>query len=161
MNNNIQHEPLPLTQAVSKICQKNKNFQAKVLNKLNFGDSLTREMGNIYSGSVFGWFAAGLDDAIDQEVDWTNQEGLLFGYGSGDAAEVIPIRFVENWKEAAIKAKFSNAFLDSYDLSKEEYSSLRTQKKTNGIDHKLKNQFIVEKIGTEERDDFQDAGIEY
>ena len=161
LNNNIQHEPLPLTQVVSKICQKNKNFQAKVLNKLNFGDSLTREMGNIYSGSVFGWFAAGLDDAIDQEVDWTNQEGLLFGYGSGDAAEVIPIRFVENWKEAVFKAKFSNVFLDSYDLSKEEYSSLRTQKKPNGIDHKLKNQFIVEKIGTEERDDFQDAGIEY
>ncbi|GIT34533.1 MAG: hypothetical protein Ct9H300mP4_08520 [Gammaproteobacteria bacterium] len=76
-------------------------------------------------------------------------------------AEVIPIRFVENWKEAALKAKFSNAFLDSYDLSKEEYRSLRTQKKSNGIDHKLKNQFIVEKIGTEERDDFQDAGIEY
>jgi len=161
LSNNIHHEPLPLAHKVSKVCHKNKDFQTKVLNKLNFGDSLTREMGNIYSGSVFGWFAAGLDDAMSQEVDWTNQEGLLFGYGSGDAAEVIPIRFVENWKEAAFKTKFSNAFLDSYDLSEEEYRSLRTQKKLNGIDHKLKNQFIVKKIGTEERHDFQDAGIEY
>ena len=81
------------------------------------------------------------------KIELANQDGLLFGYGSGDAAEVIPIRFVENWKEAAFKAKFSNAFLDSYDLSKEEYRSLRTQKKPNVINHKLKNQFIVEKIG--------------
>ena len=29
------------------------------------------------------------------------------------------------------------------------------------MDHQLKDQFVVKKIGTEERDDFQDAGIEY
>ena len=161
INNNIHHEPLPLAHKVSKICHKDKNFQSEVLDKMHFGNSLAREMGNIYSGSVFGWFAAGLDDALVQEIELANQDGLLFGYGSGDAAEVIPIRFVENWKEATFKNKFSNTFLDSYDLSEEEYRSLRTQKKLNGIDHKLKNQFIVEKIGTEERDDFQDAGIEY
>jgi len=94
-------------------------------------------------------------------VDWACQEALLFGYGSGDAAEVIPIRFVKNWQKAASKIKFSSAFIDANDLSQDQYISLRTLKELNGIDHQLKDQFVVKKIRTEERDDFQDAGIEY
>ena len=161
LTDRINHEPLPLTHVVAKICQKDQGFKTKVLVKLNFGDSLTREMGNIYSGSVFGWFAAGLENAIAHDVDWACQEALLFGYGSGDAAEVIPIRFVKNWQKAASKIKFSSAFIDANDLSQDQYISLRTLKKLNGIEHQLKDQFVVKKIGTEERDDFQDAGIEY
>jgi 3-hydroxy-3-methylglutaryl CoA synthase len=157
----INYEPLPLTQIVAKTCQKEKNFQDLILHKLEFGLELTKEMGNIYSGSVFGWLAAGLEDAIAQNIDWTNKEALLFGYGSGDAAEVIPISFVDNWQAAASKVKFSQSFGDCYNLSHGQYMYLRSKKKLNGIDHKLNKQFVVKKIGTEERDDFQDAGIEY
>ena len=46
-------------------------------------------------------------------------------------------------------------------LSKEQYIKLRSEKTANGIDYHLNNQFVVKKVGTEERDDFQDAGIEY
>ena len=157
----INYEPLPLTQIVAKTCQKKKAFQDLILHKLEFGLELTKEMGNIYSGSIFGWLAAGLEDAIAQNIDWTNKEALLFGYGSGDAAEVIPISFVDDWQTAASKVKFSQSFDDCYNLSHEQYMDLRSEKKLNGIDHKLSKQFIVKKIGTEERDDFQDAGIEY
>jgi len=157
----INYEPLPLTQIVAKTCQKEKNFQDLILHKLDFGSELTKEMGNIYSGSVFGWLAAGLEDAIANNIDWTHKEALLFGYGSGDAAEVIPISFVDDWQTAASKVKFSQSFGDCYNLSYSQYTDLRSDKKLNGIDHKLNKQFVVKKIGTEERDDFQDAGIEY
>ena len=152
---------LPLSNGVIKKIKNDDQFQNKILAKIEFGSLLTMEMGNIYSGSVFGWLAAGMEDAISRGIDWSNKEALLFGYGSGDAAEVIPLIFTNDWKEASIKTNFSGAFEDQYDLSHQQYLTLRSEKTTNGIDYQLRNQFIVKKIGTEERDDFQDAGIEY
>ena len=152
---------LPLSNGVIKKIKNDDQFQSKILAKIEFGSLLTMEMGNIYSGSVFGWLAAGMEDAISRGIDWSNKEALLFGYGSGDAAEVIPLIFTNDWKEASIKTNFSGAFEDQYDLSHQQYLTLRSEKTTNGIDYQLRNQFIVKRIGTEERDDFQDAGIEY
>lgn len=152
---------LPLSNKVIKKIKDDDQFQNNVLAKIEYGSLLTMEMGNIYSGSVFGWLAAGMEDAISRGIDWSNKEALLFGYGSGDAAEVIPLIFTNDWKEASIKTNFSGAFEDQYDLSHQQYLTLRSEKTTNGIDYQLRNQFIVKRIGTEERDDFQDAGIEY
>ena len=152
---------LPLSNKVIKKIKDDDQFQNNVLTKIEYGSLLTMEMGNIYSGSVFGWLAAGMEDAISRGIDWSNKEALLFGYGSGDAAEVIPLIFTNDWKETSIKTNFTNAFKDQYNLSHQQYLTLRTEKTTNGIDYQLRNQFIVKKIGTEERDDFQDAGIEY
>ncbi|MBC8226924.1 MAG: hydroxymethylglutaryl-CoA synthase family protein [Gammaproteobacteria bacterium] len=152
---------LPLSNGVIKKIKNDDQFQNKILAKIEFGSLLAMEMGNIYSGSVFGWLAAGMEDAISRGIDWSNKEALLFGYGSGDAAEVIPLIFTNDWKEASIKTNFSGAFEDQYDLSHQQYLTLRSEKTTNGIDYQLRNQFIVKRIGTEERDDFQDAGIEY
>ena len=73
------------------------------------------------------------------------KEALLLGYGSGDAAEVIPIIFTNDWKETSIKTNFTNAFKDQYNLSHQQYLTLRTEKTTNGIDYQLRNQFIVKK----------------
>ena len=160
-HNNINADFLPLSNRVIKKIKNEDQFQNNILAKIEFGSLLTMEMGNIYSGSVFGWLAAGMEDAINRDIDWSNKEALLFGYGSGDAAEVIPLIFTNDWKETSIKTNFTNAFKDQYNLSHQQYLTLRTEKTTNGIDYQLRNQFIVKKIGTEERDDFQDAGIEY
>lgn len=159
--NDVNADFLPLSNKVIKAIKKNGEFQKSVLAKIEFGSTLTMEMGNIYSGSVFGWLAAGIEDAVRKGIDWSNEEALLFGYGSGDAAEVIPLIFTNDWQEISTKINFSNAFKDQYDLSHQQYLTLRTEKTTNGINFQLRNQFIVKRIGTEERDDFQDAGIEY
>ena len=53
-------------------------------------------MGNIYSGSIFAWLAAGIEDSMKNGKDLNGKDGLLIGYGSGDAAEVIPISFTQN-----------------------------------------------------------------
>ena len=160
-HNDVNADFLPLSNRVIKKIKNDDQFQNNVLAKIEFGSLLTMEMGNIYSGSVFGWLAAGMEDAVNKDIDWSNQEVLLFGYGSGDAAEVIPLIFTNDWKEASIKTNYSHAFKDQYDLSHQQYLTLRSEKTTNGIDYQLRNQFIVKRIGTEERDDFQDAGIEY
>ena len=56
---------------------------------------------------------------------------------------------------------FSNAFESYINLTHEQYLKLRSEKTANGINYDLKNEFVVRKIGSEERVDFQDAGIEY
>ena len=85
----------------------------------------------------------------------------MIGYGSGDAAEVIPIFFVEGWQNSAKLTPFSSAFESFINLTHKQYLKLRSEKTTNGIDYHLKNEFVIRKIGSEERVDFQDAGIEY
>ena len=160
-DNDINRNAFPITSKVIKVLYSNSIFQQKVLAKLDFGQDLTKEMGNIYSGSVFGWLSAGLEEASKKGLKWSNKEALIIGYGSGDAAEVIPIIFREGWEKAVQISPFSLAFKSFIDLSKDQYIKLRSEKTTNGIDYHLNNQFVVKKVGTEERDDFQDAGIEY
>ena len=157
----INREAFPLTTELVKIIHKEPDFQTNVVSKLSFGSALTTEMGNIYSGSVFGWLSAGLEDALKNGIDLSNEEALMIGYGSGDAAEVIPIFFVEGWQESAKLTPFSNAFESYINLTHKQYLKLRSEKTTNGIDYHLKNEFVIRKIGSEERVDFQDAGIEY
>ena len=159
--NDINREAFPLTTQLVKIIHKEPDFQSNVVSKLSFGSALTTEMGNIYSGSVFGWLSAGLEDALENGIDLSNEEALMIGYGSGDAAEVIPIFFVEGWQESAKLTPFSSAFESYINLTHKQYLKLRSEKTANGIDYKLKNEFVVRKIGSEERLDFQDAGIEY
>ena len=157
----INRDAFPLTTELVKIIHKEHDFKTNVVSKLSFGSALTTEMGNIYSGSVFGWLSAGLEDALKNGIDLSNEEALMIGYGSGDAAEVIPIFFVEGWQESAKLTPFSNAFESYINLTHKQYLKLRSEKTTNGIDYNLKNEFVVRKIGSEERVDFQDAGIEY
>ena len=159
--NDINREAFPLTTQLVKIIHKEPDFQSNVVSKLSFGSALTTEMGNIYSGSVFGCLSAGLEDALENGIDLSNEEALMIGYGSGDAAEVIPIFFVEGWQESAKLTPFSSAFESYINLTHKQYLKLRSEKTTNGIDYNLKNEFVVRKIGSEERLDFQDAGIEY
>ena len=160
-DSDINREALPLTTELVKIIHSESDFQKNVISKLRFGSELTMEMGNIYSGSVFVWLSAGLEDALNCEVDLSNEEALMIGYGSGDAAEVIPIIFVKGWQKSAKITPFSSAFKSHINLTHEQYLKLRSEKTTNGIDYDLRNEFVVRKIGTEERVDFQDAGIEY
>lgn len=157
----INREVLPLTIKLVKALQSEAGFKNHVISKLSLGSKLTMEMGNIYSGSVFGWLSAGLEDAINNHIDLSNEEALMIGYGSGDAAEVIPMIFVQGWQESAHLTPFSASFESYIDLTHEQYINLRSEKNSNGIDYQLKDQFIVKKIGSEETDNFQDAGIEY
>ena len=66
------------------------------MSKLKLGNELTKEMGNIYSGSIFAWLAAGIEDSMKNGKTLNGKDALLIGYGSGDAAEVIPISFTQN-----------------------------------------------------------------
>ena len=89
------------------------------------------------------------------------KDALLIGYGSGDAAEVIPISFTQDCCDNENNIKYSAAFTDPVNLDHNQYIKLRTNKVLEGVESKKSKAFIVSKLGTEESTDFQDAGIEY
>ena len=161
LQTDINKDLFPKTNKALKALNKIKPFKDKVLSKLKLGNELTKEMGNIYSGSIFAWLAAGIEDSMKNGKVLNGKDALLIGYGSGDAAEVIPISFTQDCCDNENNIKYSAAFTDPVNLDHNQYIKLRTNKVLEGVESKKSKGFIVSKVGTEESTDFQDAGIEY
>ena len=161
LQTDINKELFPKTNKALKSLNRIKLFKDKVLSKIKLGNELTKEMGNIYSGSIFAWLAAGIEDSIKNGKDLNGKDGLLIGYGSGDAAEVIPISFTQDCCDKESNIKYSSAFSEPVNLNHKQYIKLRTNKILEGVESRKSKGFVVSKVGKEESTDFQDAGIEY
>ena len=161
LQTDINKELFPKTNKALKSLNRIKPFKDKVLSKIKLGNELTKEMGNIYSGSIFAWLAAGIEDSIKNGKDLNGKDGLLIGYGSGDAAEVIPISFTQDCCDKESNIKYSSAFSEPVNLNHKQYIKLRTNKILEGVESIKSKGFVVSKVGKEESTDFQDAGIEY
>ena len=161
LQTDINKELFPKTNKALKSLNRIKPFEDKVLSKIKLGNELTKEMGNIYSGSIFAWLAAGIEDSMKNGKDLNGKDGLLIGYGSGDAAEVIPISFTQDCCDKESNIKYSSAFSEPVNLNHKQYIKLRTNKILEGVESRKSKGFVVSKVGKEESTDFQDAGIEY
>ena len=161
LQTDINKELFPKTNKALKSLNRIKLFKDKVLSKIKLGNDLTKEMGNIYSGSIFAWLAAGIEDSMKNGKDLNGKDGLLIGYGSGDAAEVIPISFTQDCCDKESNIKYSSAFSEPVNLNHKQYIKLRTNKILEGVESRKSKGFVVSKVGKEESTDFQDAGIEY
>jgi|TARA_B100002052_G_scaffold50180_1_gene43294 hydroxymethylglutaryl-CoA synthase len=161
LQTDINKELFPKTNKALKSLNRIKPFKDKVLSKIKLGNELTKEMGNIYSGSIFAWLAAGIEDSMKNGKTLNGKNGLLIGYGSGDAAEVIPISFTQDCCDKENNIKYSSAFNEPVNLNHKQYIKLRTNKILEGVESRKSKGFVVSKVGKEESTDFQDAGIEY
>ena len=161
LQTDINKELFPKTNKALKSLNRIKPFKDKVLSKIKLGNELTKEMGNIYSGSIFAWLAAGIEDSMKNGKTLNGKNGLLIGYGSGDAAEVIPISFTQDCCDKESNIKYSSAFSEPVNLNHKQYIKLRTNKILEGVESRKSKGFVVSKVGKEESTDFQDAGIEY
>ena len=85
----------------------------------------------------------------------------MVGYGSGDAAETIPIRMVDGWEQAAAKIDMRGAMSEFLNLTQEQYLALRSDGEATPPNYTPKDEFVVERVGSLSEDDFQDTGIEY
>ena len=68
--------------------------------------------------------AAGFEQALDEDSLSAGEEVLTLGYGSGDAAEVIPFFMADSWREAAAKIRFADAMELTLDLNQAAVRSL-------------------------------------
>jgi hydroxymethylglutaryl-CoA synthase len=146
---------------VLRIFRRTPDYQEIVLDKLVLGSETMRDLGNLYTAALPAWMAAGFEEAMDSGLDLTGEEILTLGYGSGDAAEVIPITMCETWREATARIGFSRCLEPALDLSQAQYEALHDGRRVQGLDYLPNDEFVIERVGDREDRQFQDLGIEY
>ena len=157
----IQEEAFPLSSAVLKSFRLTEAYRTHVLEKMRLGVNQMMEAGNLYTGALPAWLAAGLEQALAEDLDWEGKEVVLLGYGSGDAADAMPLTIAPGWQKAAEKIRLAEALADPIDLSFEQYLALREHAATEELGYQPAAEFIVERVGSQTEHAFQDAGIEY
>jgi hydroxymethylglutaryl-CoA synthase len=156
-----QFEAYPLTMAALRAFRASRHFRREILDKMALGSDVMLDLGNLYTAALPAWMAAGFEQARDEDSLSAGEEVLTLGYGSGDAAEVIPFFMAENWREATAKIHFAKAMDFAVDLNREQYEALHDGRRVTGLDYLPRNEFIIDRVGSFEERHFSDLGIEY
>ena len=156
-----QYEAYPLTMAVHRAFRASRHHRTEILDKLALGSDSMLDLGNLYTAALPAWMAAGFEQALDENFYAPGEEILTLGYGSGDAAEVIPFFVADDWRAASSKIHFAEAMQFAIDLDFEQYKALHDGRLVNGLDYVANNEFVIDRVGKAEDRHFTDLGIEY
>jgi hydroxymethylglutaryl-CoA synthase len=154
-------DPFPDALAAVRTFRSSGTFRSFVRDKMSLGSELVRDLGNLYTAALPAWIAAAFEDALGRGDDLTGRSVLAIGYGSGDAAEAIPLRATDGWQTAAAKIGVARALQDAVDLTREQYEALHDGRPVQLASHASPGTFVVEKVGERNDAAFQDIGIEY
>lgn len=157
----LQYEAYPLTMAALRAFRASRHYRKEILDKLALGSDTMLDLGNLYTAALPAWMAAGFEQALDEDSLSAGEEVLTLGYGSGDAAEVIPFFMADGWREATAKIRFGEAMQLAIDLDREQYEALHDGRRVTGLDYLPRNEFVIDRVGTTEERHFSDLGIEY
>jgi hydroxymethylglutaryl-CoA synthase len=148
--------PYEATSAVASVLRKEPSFMNLLVQKMSLGSDAVKDVGNLYSAALPAWIAAGLEQAaLRDDVDLEGSPMVAVGYGSGDAAEALPLHVVPGWRAAARRIGFANALSGALDLSQQQYESLHDRRDAADID------FAIFRVGQKYDAGFQDLGVEY
>ncbi len=156
-----QYEAYPMVMAVLRAFRASRHFRKEILDKLRLGSDTMLDLGNLYTAALPAWMAAGFEQALDEDSLSAGEEILTLGYGSGDAAEVIPFFMAENWRDAAAKIHFSDAMRLTLDLNQQQYEALHDGRHVQDLDYVASNEFVIDRVGQSVDRHFTDLGIEY
>ena len=157
----LNAEAYPLTMAVFRIFRASRRYRREILDKLALGSDTMLDLGNLYTAALPAWLAAGLEQALDEGRDLAGEEVLTLGYGSGDAAEVIPFIIRDGWREATQKIGFGKAMDFTIDLDEAQYSALHDGRRVRNLAYLPRDEFVIDRVGLTDERQFQDIGIEY
>jgi hydroxymethylglutaryl-CoA synthase len=154
-------DPFPRTNAVASRARRCETFRDLVAAKMSLGDRFTRRFGNLYTAALPAWIAAGFEDALERDVELCGAPLYAIGYGSGDAAEALPLRTVRGWREAADKIQVAQALEDSIVIDRDQYEALHDRGSARGLPSGRSDRFLITHVGDRYEDSFQDLGVEY
>ena len=86
---------------------------------------------------------------------------VAVGYGSGDAAESIPITAVPGYEQAARRIMLKPALARAIDLNREQYEALHDGREVPGLTYAPQSEFVITHVGERYDASFQDLGVEY
>lgn len=150
-------ELYPLASETARAFRKSDRFRSLMT---DLGTQAIKDVGNLYTASLPAWMAAGIEEAAAQDLPLVNQDILTVGYGSGDAAEVIPMRFVPGWRQAAGKIQFSESLESAVTLSRSQYQALHDGDAPEPVAIQADQVFYIDRIGSRDQQ-YDDSGIEY
>ena len=153
---NLSAELYPLASQTARVFRDTPRF-AELMTTL--GSRGMQEVGNLYTASLPAWMAAGFEEAAGSGLALDHGRILTLGYGSGDAAEAIPMRVVPGWEEAARRIGFQAALGAPVDLDETAYHALHDGT-PNSSGSPEDGVFYIERIGRRE-EHFDNSGIEY
>jgi hydroxymethylglutaryl-CoA synthase len=154
-------DPYVATSAVASTLRKQPRFGALLAEKMGLGQDLMRDLGNLYSAALPAWLAAGFEHAAEAGVELEHHHLVAVGYGSGDAAEAMPLNAVANWREAAGRMGIGRALTGAIDLSREQYEAFHDGVAVPGWSYTPREEFKIARVGTSYEPHFQDLGVEY
>jgi hydroxymethylglutaryl-CoA synthase len=157
----LNYEAYPLTMGIFRIFRASRRYRREILDKLALGSDTMLDLGNLYTAALPAWIAAGFEQAVDENRDLTGEELLTLGYGSGDAAEVIPFVVADGWREATAKILFGKSMEFAVDLNESQYNALHAGRRAEDLDYLPRDEFVIDKVGRSDDRYFQDVGIEY
>jgi hydroxymethylglutaryl-CoA synthase len=157
----LQFEVYPMAMAVLRAFRASRHYRHEILDKLRLGSDTMLDLGNLYTAALPAWMAAGFEQALEEDSLSAGEEVLTLGYGSGDAAEVIPFYMAENWQEPASKIKFADAMEMTLDLNQQQYEALHDGRHAQDLDYVARNEFVIDRVGQIDERHFSDLGIEY
>jgi hydroxymethylglutaryl-CoA synthase len=128
---------------------------------MSLGSAGARQLGNLYTGALFAWMAAGLDEAAREGREVAGARWLAIGYGSGDAAESIPVQVARDWRTAAARVRFSEALDGARELTRAEYEGLHDGRPPESVANAPLRGFRIVRIGDTSTASYQDLGVEY
>jgi hydroxymethylglutaryl-CoA synthase len=158
------HSPSPYeaTSAVASVLRRQASFIEMLVKKMSLGSDAVKDVGNLYSAALPAWIAAALEEAaLRGDDDLTGSPMVAVGYGSGDAAEALPLYPVAGWQNAARRIGFVQALEGALDLSQRQYEALHDRRDAADIEYRPKNEFAIHRIGQKYDAGFQDLGVEY
>lgn len=159
----------PATDAIAKAIRKDKAFTTLLDEKMSLGSKTVAHLGNLYTGSLPAWIAAGFEEALQKYPLGAGRDMIAgspmvaIGYGSGDAAISCPITPEHGWQEAASKINVTAALeKPALDLTQEQYEGIHSGKITSDLAKDLRKlEFVIDRLGTTNDAAFQDLGVEY
>ncbi len=154
-------EVYPLTMAVFRIFRASRRYSREILDKLALGSDTMLDLGNLYTAALPAWISAGFEQALDEGRDLAGEELLTLGYGSGDAAEVIPFIVSKDWRAATKAIGFAKAMKFTVDLNQDQYVALHDGRHPVGLDYLPRSEFVIDRVGQSDQRQFADLGIEY
>jgi len=160
LGSGIDSEPYPKMSAVAKAARNAPGLKSLLKDKMRLGSDKMRDLGNLYTAALPAWLAAGLEEAYETGEDLAGKTVLAVGYGSGDAAEAMPMTVVPGWEEAASRIGLGRALEQFVELTREEYEQ-RHDGTPVTVAYKPRGEFVVESVGDRTDAAFQDIGIEY
>jgi hydroxymethylglutaryl-CoA synthase len=159
-NGNIDADVYPLSIQLVKDFRVSESFNTLVAQKMSLGAELMKDIGNVYCAALPAWIAAGLEEAAERGLDLAGQPVLAVGYGSGDAAEAIPMNLTETWQDAASRIAFRAALEPQQTLTQRQYENLHDTGQASGLTAPS-NGFVVDSVGSGVNPNINDEGVEY